>query len=115
LFYDLPIIYRALDYLQVDPGPVISEVQSSDLLILECFVLGLDDNILLEVNVLCLLFVIFFVSCYFVYFKNNFKKVTRLHGLGLTDPNALLTKNDSGIILFNSYLQTKIHQMLRRY
>jgi hypothetical protein len=53
--------------------------------------------VLLEATVLCLLFVTLLIS------ENKNKKVTRSHGLGLTGPNALLTKNGSGIILINSH------------
>jgi hypothetical protein len=50
-----------------------------------------------------LLFVVLFVICFFFISEYKNKKVTRWHGLGLTDPNALQTKNGSVIILINSY------------
>jgi hypothetical protein len=104
------IAYSVLDYFQVVPGAIPPEVRSSTLLILECFVLGVDHS--LFVFLTCgsrLVFIICYCCfvCYLLFFlfQNTYKnkKVTREHGLGLIDPNALQTKNGSGIILINSY------------
>jgi hypothetical protein len=74
-----------------------------------------NASFLLVVNVLCLLFVIFFVSCYFVFSKIKNKKLREYTGWVSQIQMPSWQKNGSGIILFNSYLKTKIHQKLRRY
>jgi hypothetical protein len=45
LLYNHCIAYSVLDYIQVVPGPIPPEVRPSTLLILECFVLGVDHSL----------------------------------------------------------------------